>query len=169
MRIRDLNWRAMSGMDMAAVDAIAAAVHPTLFETPAVLDERRALYPHGAHLLELGERPVGYVLSHPWLLGTLPALNAPLGALPEAPDTYYIHDLALLPLVRRVGAATAMVVALMRHAEARGFATLSLVAVAGSQGFWERHGFVETPAPELEAKLAGYGEGARLMMRHLVP
>ena len=50
------------------------------------LDRSRFLAEHCPYLLELGDRPAGYVLSHPWRYGSLPALNAPLGALPADAD-----------------------------------------------------------------------------------
>ena len=57
-----------------------------------MLAEKQRLYHNGAYLLEVNERPAGYVLSHPWRLDDLPALDRLLGALPPEPDTYYITD-----------------------------------------------------------------------------
>lgn len=162
-----MNWRAMSALDLGAVAAIAAAVHKDFYESPAVLAERVALYPNGAHLLEIGERPVGYVLSHPWKADAVPALNSPLGALPVDADSFYLHDLALLPVARRIGAGGTMVSTLARHAEARGFQTMSLVAVHGSEPFWRRRGFEPRDLPELAGNLLTYAADARYMVRML--
>ncbi|MEO6011959.1 MAG: GNAT family N-acetyltransferase [Devosia sp.] len=167
MKIPGLAWRAMTTYDLPAVEKIAGEVHPSFFEAPDVLAERQSLYRNGAYLLEIGERPAGYILSHPWHLAELPELNTLLGQLPEPSDTYYIHDLALLPVARRIGAATFITNALAKHASAHGFATMSLVAVNGSQGFWERHGFAVTDRPDLTQKLASYEASARLMVRRL--
>lgn len=160
-------WRAMTGYDMPAVQKIADQVHPGFPETPDVLGERQRLYRNGCYLLEIGEKPAGYVLSHPWRYGSVPALNALLGAIPADPDTYYVHDLALLPVARRVGAASHIVTALIKHASAARFPNVSLVAVNGSRGFWERHGFAVREVPELEDKLLSYEPTARLMVRPL--
>ncbi|HWA20348.1 MAG TPA: GNAT family N-acetyltransferase [Devosia sp.] len=167
MKLPGVTWRAMTGYDLPAVEKIAAEVHPGFFESPEVLAEKQRLYHHGAYLLEIGERPAGYVLSHPWRSGSLPALNALFERLPDGADTYYLHDLALLPVARRIGAASFIVNALAKHAAAHGFATMSLVAVNGSQGFWERHGFAVTDASELSEKLHTYEHAARLMVRPL--
>lgn len=167
MKIAGVTWRAMTGYDLDAMAAIAAEVHPSFYEAPEVLAERLRLYRNGAYLLEIGERPAGYVLSHPWQRGTLPALNALLQRLPEQSDTYYLHDLALLPVARRIGAASFIVEALAKHATAHGFPSMSLVAVNNSQGFWERHGFAVTDAGDLTEKLASYSDDARLMLRPL--
>jgi ribosomal protein S18 acetylase RimI-like enzyme len=169
MRHPDMNWRTMSALDLRAVEAIAAVVHKDFYESPEVLAERVALYPFGAHLLEIGERPVGYVLSHPWTAGVVPALNSLLGALPADPDTYYLHDLALLPVARRIGAGGMMVEALTRHAEARGLRQMSLVAVHGSASFWRRHDFLPVDVPELAGKLLSYDADALYMVRRLDP
>jgi ribosomal protein S18 acetylase RimI-like enzyme len=167
MKLPGVAWRAMTGYDLDAVEKIAAAVHPGLYEAPEVLAERQELYRNGAYLLEINERPAGYVLSHPWRWGTLPALNTRLGALPEAPDTYYLHDLAVLPVARRVGAASYITSALAKHARAQGFPTMSLVAVNDSAGFWRRHEFEAADMPALAPKLASYAADAQLMVRRL--
>lgn len=167
MLFRDVTWRAMSGYDLNAVSSIAAKVHPGFFEADEVLAEKHTLYRNGCYILEVAEKPAGYVLSHPWTSGSLPALNALMGALPDQPDTYYIHDLALLPVTRGVGAAGQIVAALTKHAEAMGFPTMSLVAVNGSVPFWEKQGFVAEDRPELAEKLAAYEEAARYMVKAL--
>ncbi|MBF0680469.1 MAG: GNAT family N-acetyltransferase [Devosia sp.] len=164
---RDIAWRAMSGYDLDAVFDIANKVHPDFFEAREVLAERHELYRNGCYLLEVSEKPAGYVLSHPWRLGSLPELNVPLGALPEDADTYYIHDIALLPLTRGLGAAGQIIEALTKHARVMGFATMSLVAVNGSLAFWERQGFRTSDRPELADKLASYEDAARYMIKDL--
>ena len=167
MKLPGVAWRALTGYDLDAVVAIAAQVHPGFYEAPEVLAERQRLYHNGTYLLEVGERPAGYVLSHPWRLGQLPALNSLLGAIPTDADTYYIHDLALLPLARRIGAASFIVEALAKHALARGYPTMSLVAVNLSAPFWERHGFVVDDRPQLADTLRSYEDSARFMVRRL--
>lgn len=167
IQFRDVAWRAMSGYDLDAVSEIAAKVHPGFFEADAVLAEKFELYRNGCYLLEVNEKPAGYVLSHPWRLGSLPALDTLLGAIPADADTFYIHDLALLPLTRGLGAAGQIVAALTKHAMAMDFATMSLVAVNGSVPFWEKQGFVVEDRPDLADKLAAYEAEARYMVKPL--
>jgi len=157
----------MAPADLPAVMAIAAEVHPNYPEGEAVCAERLALHPAGCLVLESGEGLSGYVLSHPWLLGQVPALDSLLGALPERADAYYIHDLALLASARGGGAASACVDRLAAHARASGFARMALVAVGNSAGFWRRHGFHEAHDEALARKLASYDDAARYMVRDL--
>ena len=157
----------MSGYDLGAVSAIAAKVHPGFFEADAVLAEKQMLYRNGCYILEVAEKPAGYVLSHPWTFGALPALDTLLGALPPEPDTFYIHDLALLPVARGVKAAGKIIAALTKHAEAMAFPTMSLVAVNGSVPFWEKQGFAVEERAELAEKLAAYEADARYMVKVL--
>lgn len=167
MQFRDVAWRALTGYDFGAVFEIANRVHPGFFEAEAVLAEKFDLYRNGCYLLEVSERPAGYVLSHPWKRGDLPALDTLLGSIPADADSYYIHDLALLPLTRGLGAAKQIVTALTKHAEAMGFETMSLVAVNGSVPFWEKQGFLVEERAELTEKLAAYEETARYMVKAL--
>ncbi|QCI65228.1 GNAT family N-acetyltransferase [Phreatobacter stygius] len=158
-------WRPMRPGDLGRVAAIAAEVHPDFPEDDAVFAERLALYPEGCLMLEAAGSPAGYVVSHPWRSGQLPALNALLTKLPDDRSTYYIHDLALLPAARGSGAASAIVAILVGQAVAEGLPDLSLVAVNNSQGFWQRHGFSVVTDPALADKLASYDAAARLMVR----
>ncbi|WP_244488955.1 GNAT family N-acetyltransferase [Devosia sp. Root635] len=160
-----MHWRAMTTLDLPAIEAIAALVHPAFPEDMDVFVERLRLYPDGARLLELDGLPSGYIFSHPWRFGALPALNSLLGVLPDHADTYYLHDLALLPAARGTGAAAMIVGDILRHARAEGFPNASLVAVNGSLPFWYKHGFRTVPAPELAEKLESYEDAARLMVK----
>lgn len=161
------SWRNMSAADLPAIMAAAAEVHPDYPEGEAVFTERLALHPAGCLVLAGGDGIGGYVLSHPWRFGQVPALDSLLGALPEDADIYYIHDLALLPLARGGGAASACVHRLAAHARAAGFARMALVAVGNSAGFWQRQDFREAHDEALARKLASYDDAARYLVRDL--
>lgn len=160
-----MHWRGLTALDLPDVEAIAAKVHPDFPEDLAIFAERQRLYPEGARLLELDGIPSGYIFSHPWPYKALPELNALLGAIPDDADTYYLHDLALLPAARGTGAAAMIVGDILRHARAVGLSSASLVAVNGSLPFWYKHGFRALKAPELEEKLGSYEAKARYMVK----
>lgn len=160
----------MTAADLAVVRAIAAEIHPAYPEDEAVFAERLALFAAGSLVLEgPSSRIAGYVLSHPWHFGAPPKLDTLLGALPERASTYYLHDLALLPEARGSGAARALVGRLVQMARKLSLPSLSLVAVNGSAGFWQRQQFEAYQHPALEEKLLSYDNGARLMVRWLEP
>lgn len=158
-------WRPMTSADLRAVGKVADTIHVDHPEDDAVFSERLALYPAGCWFLESadGVSADGYVVSHPWRFAAPPKLNALLRAIPADSTTYYVHDLAILPCARGSGAAAAIVSRLADHAMDRGFQTMSLVAVNGSQPFWIRFGF----AASGDADFSSYGEDARLMVRTL--
>lgn len=161
-------WREMRIADIPAVSRIAAVVHPLYPEGDAVFAERLRLYPAGSRVLIDEDGAVqGYVVSHPWNHGVIPALDSLLGALPPAADSYYIHDIALLPQARGRSAAQEAITILAEHAARGRFATMSIVAIAGTQAFWERQGFRVVDLPTLTAKLASYDSSARYMSRAL--
>ena len=162
-----MRWRSMTPEDLPQVQALADSIHVGHPEDPDVLAERQRLYPQGCFMLFEDGRAIGYALTHPWRLGEPPPLNEPLGQLPDDATTYYIHDVALLPAVRGKGAAVRIAEMLIAHAREAGFSNLSLVAVNRSQAFWEKVGFRVLAIPGLEAKLAGYGPDAVLMMHNL--
>jgi ribosomal protein S18 acetylase RimI-like enzyme len=165
MRGVNVDWRGMTGFDLPAVERIAAAVYPGHCESAEVLAERRVLYHDGAYVLEVGERIAGYILSHPWRLDDPPAFDSLVHRLPDNADTYYIHDIALLPVARRIGAASQIVEGLIKHAAAGSFRSVSLVAANRSASFWIRFGFAVEEMGKMKKKLLSYDADARYMVR----
>lgn len=163
--IEQAEWRRMQTQDIAGVTSVANIVHPDFFEDEAVFRDRFQIYPAGCFVLVRGAEILGYGISHPWQLDSVPALNSVLGELPKETSTYYIHDIALLPEVRSGGQASRVVELMAAQAERDGFGTRALVAVNGSQGFWEKKGFVVRDVSALEEKLKGYSDKALYMVR----
>ncbi|CAM5770420.1 GNAT family N-acetyltransferase [Bosea minatitlanensis] len=158
----------MAPADLPAVMTIAARVHPDYPEDEAVFAERLRLAPAGCHVLDDGQGALlGYLVSHPWPAGAVPALNSLLGEIPPGAANWYIHDLALLPGGRGTGAAGRIVARITDEAARAGCSSLALVAVNDSTGFWRKHGFRAVHDPALDRKLASYDDAARYMRRDL--
>ncbi len=160
-------WRPMVPADLEVVLVIAGEVHPGYPERIEVFAERLRLYAPGSRVLEVGDTMAGYVVSHPWHPMTPPKLDSLLGAMPTFPATFYIHDLALLPLARGSGAGARAVADLAAHTQAIGLSDLSLVAVNASVPFWRRQGFDIVESRSIAAALRSYDDEARFMMRRL--
>jgi GNAT superfamily N-acetyltransferase len=161
------HWRPMAEPDLPAANALAAVIHPAYPEDEVVFAERLALYPAGCRVFDHGGIVQAYVVSHPWWRFEAPALNSLLGALPSAPSTFYIHDLALSPAVRNTGAAAQIIAWLAECALAEAIRHMSLIAVNGSAGFWQRQGFTAIQDRTLARTLRSYGDAARYMERDL--
>ncbi|MCA0302854.1 MAG: GNAT family N-acetyltransferase [Proteobacteria bacterium] len=159
------DWRAMTERDLSAVQALADAAHPGLPERPEVLRDKLDHFPDGCLVLARGETVVGYAFAHPWRQGSLPKLDAPLGALPAQPDCLYVHDVVVAPAARGQGAAGACIARLVEVARARDLPALTLVSVYDTWPMWQRHGFRIADRPEMVAVLADYGPSARYMLR----
>ncbi len=160
-------WRPMRPEDVPAVIDLAAVVHPTFPERPAVFLDRIALCPEGALVADRPDVRAGlaaYALAHPASRHAPPRLDTVLGRLPADADALHVHDLAVDPACRGRGLAEAAVRRLLRLADAR-FAAATLVSVHGTPPFWERFGF--RPRPDLLApgRLATYGTDAVFMLR----
>ncbi len=153
--------------DLASLLRVATLVHPEHPEREAVFAERLHLYPAGCFVLASASSLSGYVISHPWWFKEPPALDTLLGALPDEPTTYYVHDVALLPGARGGGNASCIIERLVAAARANGYTNISLVAVNNSVPFWERHAFRLVGDDALRAKLQSYGADARYMARIL--
>ena len=162
-------WRPMKQSDLADVCRIASLCHPDFPEEDAVLEEKFNLSPLSCFILSDNESSTasvfGYCLAHPYKLNSIPALDRLLHKLPEKCDTLYIHDLALLPEAQGGGNGKKAVELLFNVAEREKFGTLSLVAVHGSQVFWQKNGFKLAEVSEmLKQKLLTYSEDARYMV-----
>ena len=160
-----LQWRPMGTADLPAVLGISQEVHPAYPEDPAVFAERLALYPAGCFVLAGQGGLHGYALSHPWRFGEPPTLNTLLQALPEAPDTYYLHDIALADTARGGRLGSRIVARLVAVARAAGLETLSLVAVNGSVPFWRRQGFEVVRDEAIRLRVLSYDAQASFMAR----
>jgi ribosomal protein S18 acetylase RimI-like enzyme len=156
-----MRWRAMEAGDLDGVVAVARIAFPDHPEGRACFEERLALAPESCFVLE-GERGVaGYLIAYPWPHGAIPPLDTLLGGLPESRESWYLHDLALLPEARGGGNARAGLALLFDQLDA----PIALVSVNESAAFWQAQGFVPQDDPELRAKLSSYGPDARYMVR----
>ena len=164
----NLAWRLMEAGDLASISAMAAVIHTDFHEDDDVYIERLRLHGEGCFVLDGGNgQHAGYAISHPWRLYSMPALNSLLGEIPKQANTYYLHDIALMPQARGTGAAASVVEILAQHARTSGFDTMSLVSVNNSAGFWQKQGFEIRVLPELHAKLRTYSDDACFMIRPL--
>jgi len=163
-----MRWRAMTEGDLGGVVAVARIAFPDHFEDLDCFAERLGLYPQGCRVFASVDGHVsGYGIAYPWVGEAMPALNARIGALPDAAELIYLHDLALSPDARGTGAASGFVGWLVHHARAENWPRIALVAVNDAASFWERQGFAAIDSQALRAKLASYGEDARYMVRTL--
>lgn len=149
----DPRWRPARIADAEAIAARAAAALGAYGEAAAVYAERIALAPEGCLVLEHAGDIVGHFLSHPWRRGSVPQINAMLGALPEDADCWYVHDVVIAPEARRGGFAEAALEIVATAARAQGFDRLTLIAVGGADRYWQRLGF-EAVSNQAERELA---------------
>jgi GNAT superfamily N-acetyltransferase len=157
------HWAAMRGADLPAITAISDAVHGRYSEDGAVYAERLALYPSGCFTLWQGDQISGYLISHPWHRDSPPALNAMLGSIPMVADSYYLHDIALLPGARGGGSGHAAVDLVLTLARKAGFQDVTLMAVNDADRFWASIGFAYVE--DVISTLNSYGAGSYLMRR----
>ena len=158
-------WRQMREEDIPAVVAISDVVHGRFTERAEVFAERLSLYPAGCFMLDDEGAAAGYLITHPWHRRSPVPLDELIGSIPEDAGGYYLHDLALLPDTRGLGAGRRGVELVLAHAAGAGFGEVSLVAVNGADAFWSAQGFSRVDDVAIAYKLASYGEGTFFMER----
>jgi GNAT superfamily N-acetyltransferase len=161
-------WRPVAAADLDEVERIGNAIHVSLQERPEVFANKRELFPEGCFVLARDGALVGYGLAHPWALGTVPALDTLLAALPPSPTCLHIHDVVVLPAVRGQGAAGVLIGLFEAIARRHRLDYLALVSVYGSDRLWGRFGFETASEPGLADTLQSYGATARYMRKRLL-
>ncbi|ALO96862.1 GNAT family acetyltraansferase [Streptomyces hygroscopicus subsp. limoneus] len=151
--------RGITEADWPQVAALEAGAYTdtSLTEGEAGLRSRA---PAGtSFVLDLDGRIAGYVLALPYPRLHCPDLSRPEQVVHHATNLH-LHDLVVSAPLRRRGLGTRLVGHLTDAARARGFATMSLVALAGKEPFWQANGY----RPHHETRVpAGYGSGAVYM------
>jgi hypothetical protein len=160
-------WQFLESTDIPSVLAVAAQVHPDLFERPEIFREKFALFPQGCKKLLINNQLSGYGFAHPWKLFTIPLLDTFLERIPAQSDCLYIHDVAILPEARGRNAAGLLFTQYQTLAAQCDFNALSLVSVYMTTGFWKRFEFDVVKVEEIEHQLSSYGNDAAYMTRLL--
>jgi GNAT superfamily N-acetyltransferase len=161
------HWRLATTDDLGAIDAIGNGIHLSLPERPEVFAEKLNLFPAGCRALIQSGEIVGYGMSHPWHLNSIPPLDTFLKALPSRPDCIFIHDVVVLPRARGHGAAEKFVEIVADVACERRIPALALVSVYDTHPLWMKCGFEIVQQTSLAEKLESYGATARYMVRNL--
>ena len=161
--------RALGLHDLPGLLAVQLACYGADFVESAEVFARRLASPANCSLaLEQDGRIVGYLAAYRSALHKVTPLHGDFDTV-EAPDTLYLHDLAVHPAHAGRGLAAALLAPLWQRARAEGLRHSALVAVQGAQGYWERHGYAVLALPDAgqRQRLAGYGGGAIYMVRLL--
>ena len=109
---------------------------------------------------------LAYLAAYRSSLGSITPLHGEFDGA-DAPDTLYLHDMAVNPACAGQGLASALLQALWRNAQAWAPRYSALVSVQGSQDYWQRKGYALHAAlsPENAAALRGYGDDAVYMVQ----
>ncbi|MBE1574371.1 GNAT family N-acetyltransferase [Amycolatopsis roodepoortensis] len=163
IRIRHISardWPDIRGLETSAYQASG------LSEGEDALRSRAALSPLTCFVLDAGRRTAGYLIALPYPLFGCPDLTRPESVGHRDSRNLHLHDLVVAKDFRRHGLATRLVRHLTLRAVSLSYERISLVAVAGSGGFWSANGYQACPGAGFPA---GYGEDAVYMSRALRP
>lgn len=159
--------RGLTVADWAGILALEREAYAPLglSENPAVLRSKAAVSPGTCFVLRAEDETVGgYLLALP----SPPRLPPAWGRAERGPvvsDNLHIHDLVVSPPLRDRGLARRLVGHLEDAARGRGYASVSLIAVGGAEGFWAARGYSAEP----RVAVTDYDEAAVYMSRSLTP
>lgn len=165
---KPLLWLSLQMSDLDSVNRIADLVHTALPERPEVFQEKVMLFPNGCQKLVSMTDIVGYGITHPWTLYSIPPLDEFLKVLPDKPECLYIHDVVVLPEARGNRAAEMYVEYIKHLAIELNISYLALVSVYGTDVLWGRFGFQVIQNSDLNRKLVSYGTSAKYMICKLI-
>ena len=161
--------RPLAAQDLPGLLAVQQACYGAAFAESADVFARRLASPAQCSLVIVQDgEVVAYLAAYRSCLGKVTPLHGDFTAC-ATPDTLYLHDMAVLPGMAGQGLARWLLQPLWEQAAAQGLQQSALVSVQGSEGYWQRHGYVAQPLhqPEQQQRLASYGEGAVYMARTL--
>jgi predicted N-acetyltransferase YhbS len=153
----------MAVADLVGVLAVQAACYPSAMQEEAdVVRARLRTSPDTVLVARDADGVCAYLFAYPSRLGKVTPLGGEFPVL-QAPDTLYLHDLAVAPRAAGQGVARLLVDAVL--ARAGGMRHSALVSVQDSRRFWESLGYL--PAAGDAAALATYPADALYMAKRL--
>lgn len=161
--------RALTPADLPALLAVQRACYGDAYVESAEVFARRLASPANCSLVPEHEgRVAAYLAAYHSLLGKVTPLHGDFDAVP-APDTLYLHDMAVLPACAGRGLARALLTRLLPRARAAGLRHTALVSVQGSQAYWARQGYAAHLVQDAaqQRHLDSYGAGAVYMAQAL--
>ncbi|GKS86326.1 GNAT family N-acetyltransferase [Acidovorax sp. SUPP1855] len=161
--------RPLAAADLPGLLQVQRACYGEGFEESHAVFLRRLASPAQCSLaLERDGHLGAYLAAYRSLRGKVTPLHGDFEAA-EAPDTLYLHDMAVAPALAGQGLAQVLLAEAWAAARSEGLRHSALVSVQGSQGYWARHGYAPAPLQDAaqRARLATYGEGAVYMVRDL--
>jgi ribosomal protein S18 acetylase RimI-like enzyme len=132
-----LSVRPIAEQDWPAVVALEAQAYSDigLSEGRAALESRALASPQTCLVLNVGPQVAAYVLALPYPLFRYPVL-ARTEAEAFSSANLHLHDLVVAEEFRRRGLARHLEQRLARTARSLKYTSISLIALAGSRGFW---------------------------------
>ena len=155
--------RALTAADLPGLARVQRACYGEGLVESAEVFARRLTSPANCSLvIEQDGRVLAYLAAYRSVLAKVTPLHGGFEPAP-APDTLYLHDLAVLPDCAGRGLAQSLLAAL--RAQGAGLRHSALVSVQGSLAYWQRRGYAEHQLHDAvqRQRLASYGVQAVYM------
>lgn len=167
-----ITLRALQPNDLPALLQVQSACYdPGFIESVGVYARRLASLANCSLVCEIDGELCAYLAAYRSTAGKVTPLHGDFELPLSAPDTLYLHDMAVLPAHAGQGLARALLESLWAKGKALGLRRSALVSVQDSQAYWARHRYIPYALQDAHerARLASYGDGAVYMVRSLDP
>lgn len=137
---------------------------PEYYEDDECFRQKMAAFPIGciAYVDRATDMMLGYSFGHPWRLDAGPVpLDWTAFKLPENPDCYYIHDIAVFPEHRGKGIGKMLMEYQLDIARIHMYKKVKLISILGSHSLWSKFGF------QIVSEIEYGGKPAFVMIREL--
>jgi glyoxylase-like metal-dependent hydrolase (beta-lactamase superfamily II)/ribosomal protein S18 acetylase RimI-like enzyme len=142
--------RPMTEKDIDSVMKIQSLAYDKAYqEGKETFETKFSAFPSGCWIAEAEGCAVGYLFSYPSMINNPTALDVKTEYIPEAPDCYYIHDLAVNPEFHGKGIGRILFNKARQFAIDYQVRNMSLVSVQNSWTFWEKMGFCRLSESEM--------------------
>lgn len=155
---------------------IQAQCYVSAFHEPtASFSSKLMAAPNACWLALVNDLAVGYLITLPIEADGEPHLPGLSDTSPRVaathPNWLYIHDMAVMPDQRGMKLGSLLITQALAFAHQEGIQHMGLIAVQGSQSYWQSFGFQSDSMhnENLQSKLRTFGVDAVFMVRHLAP
>ena len=155
---------------MPAICQIQAHCYESQYlEQPAAFSSKISKTAETCWLAYIDDQPIAYLICLPVSTSTFPALNASDFELCDRPSLLYLHDLAVDPKYRTVGAGQQLIKQVVDYGKQEQYQQIGLIAVQDAASYWQKQGFNISCAKSfgLENKLISFGADAVFMRKQI--
>jgi hypothetical protein len=163
-----IEWAPIAENEIRLAESMGNKVHLSYKEEYRIFYRKYELFSEGFYALKDAAGVLyGYAIFHPWIYGAPPYLNQYLEEIQQPCDSLHLHDIVIADELRGRGHMSEFIRIFLQAANILGKPRATLVAVGGTESFWNHYGFYDPRLQSARAALLSYSETSIYMARDL--